>query len=145
MMQFVQSKTALCIDHGRRGYGIGYTSQTVDGKTTGMHRQVYLKRYGHIPEGMVVRHTCNNPRCINPLHLLVGTHTDNMRDAIRARTHVSVRNAFTADKLAQAVALHQSGMSNRSIAKVLNVAHTTINKHLRGHHENAGRTRGAIE
>jgi hypothetical protein len=35
-----------------------------------------------IPEGMIIRHLCNNPRCINPEHLAIGTHYDNVQDRV---------------------------------------------------------------
>lgn len=44
------------------------------------HRVSYQVWVGPIPEGMVVRHGCDNPRCVNPNHLSVGTMKDNMAD-----------------------------------------------------------------
>lgn len=48
-----------------------------------LHRFVYYNYKGEIPEGMVIMHTCDNPKCINPRHLEVGTQGDNVRDASR--------------------------------------------------------------
>ncbi len=45
------------------------------------HRVSYEMRKGPIPTGMVVRHNCDNPNCVNPKHLSVGTQKDNMQDA----------------------------------------------------------------
>lgn len=45
-----------------------------------MNRYVYGLYKGDIPEGMVVMHTCDNPSCINPDHLEIGTQQDNIRD-----------------------------------------------------------------
>lgn len=48
-----------------------------------MHRFIYEECFGEILEGNVIRHKCDNPKCINPEHLEQGTHTDNMRDAMK--------------------------------------------------------------
>lgn len=54
-------------------------------KAVRAHRYAYERWKGPIPEGMVVMHSCDNPPCINPAHLSLGTKLDNNRDAASKR------------------------------------------------------------
>ena len=51
-------------------------------KSFALHRLMYKYCYGKTPQDLCVCHSCDNPRCINPEHLWIGTHTDNRFDCI---------------------------------------------------------------
>lgn len=61
----------------------GYVRLTRNKKSVYLHRYVYELYIGEIPEGLIVRHKCDNSKCINPEHLEIGTHKDNTQDMIK--------------------------------------------------------------
>jgi hypothetical protein len=71
-----------CTSHSANNGGIGYPQIARNGKHYRLSRYMYEKHIGEIPENMMVRHKCDNRLCINPDHLELGTHKDNMRDMI---------------------------------------------------------------
>ena len=58
----------------------GYGQLTDNYKKKSAHRASYELHIGPIPDGLYVCHTCDNPGCVCPDHLFVGTNTDNLRD-----------------------------------------------------------------
>jgi hypothetical protein len=63
-------------------------------ETGGAHQKVFELYKGEIPEGKIIRHKCDTPKCVNPDHLEIGTKKDNRRDFMerhpRAKELVSI-------------------------------------------------------
>lgn len=58
----------------------GYGHLYLDGVYFKAHRYAFLSHYGHLDENLVIMHSCDNPLCVNPIHLSQGTQADNSED-----------------------------------------------------------------
>lgn len=95
----------------------GYPRSVINGNSNGkVHREVFFLFNGYYPP--VVRHTCDNPKCINPEHLIGGGPVDNVNDCLsRGRFKSQV---FEEDKQV-VLALRNEGFTMKQIAEKLNI------------------------
>ena len=127
-----------CIDHGQKGSGMGYGVGRFKGVTIKMHRKAYIVANNLTIadiEGMHVRHKCDNPRCINPEHLELGTRQDNMDDMKRrGRSPNTKGERNTKAKLTWDIvkAIRESSASLSVLANKYGVGRTTISDIKRG-------------
>jgi DNA-binding transcriptional regulator YiaG len=126
-------------EHGSNGYG----AIKVDGKSMPAHRYSYQRFVGEIPVGMFVCHRCDNPSCVNPYHLFLGTHQDNTDDKVRKNRQAKGKKLAEAQyenrpkgelngnsKLSQDEVnqIRSLNMSQRKIAKIFGVSQPLISK-----------------
>ena len=116
-----------CIEWQGALHHSGYGVITVEGKAKRVHRVAYEVAYGSIPNGLLLRHTCNNKICCNPAHLIPGTHAENMKDMIEAGHSLKGEMHHKA-KLTEADVLNIRADSRpqREIAKHYGVSQGTI-------------------
>ncbi len=90
----------------------------IRGRTITAARVVWEEEFGDIPDGMCVCHTCDNPKCVRPDHLFLGSHADNMADkAQKGRaTRRGGRRKLTDEQVIELRTLHANGMSYRCLA-----------------------------
>lgn len=99
------------------------------------HRASWQINYGPIPNGLYVLHKCDNPTCVRPNHLFLGTQGDNLNDmyskerqsdrnyARGTRQHLAKLNDASVREIRE---MHQEGFSYFDIARVYGVSVTAV-------------------
>jgi hypothetical protein len=99
------------------------------------HRVAYELYVGPIPPGLCVCHHCDNPPCVRPSHLFLGTHKENSEDMVRkGRSTKGIKNPMARLTPEKVKAIRACvGMTQREIAEKFGVAQNTINHVLLNH------------
>jgi hypothetical protein len=108
----------------------GYGSIYMNGKNVRAHRAAYLLHIGKIPSGINVLHRCDVPSCVNPKHLFLGTHTDNMQDKVekgRCNALIGIENPRAKISERDVIEIRRRhGERQTSLAKEFNVSQSSI-------------------
>lgn len=113
----------------------GYGTIRVGGKTTIASRFSYALVNGPIPEGLIICHKCDNPPCVNPSHLFLGTHLDNCIDKYIKKRNVNVKgekSGMSKITREQADMIRVSKESLRELGKKLGMTYGNVGKIRRG-------------
>ena len=106
----------------------GYGEFWFNNKRCRAPRVSYELNKGPIPEGMIVRHSCDNPPCVNPAHLSLGTDKDNMQDALsRGRSVGSGRRLHPDERIEIGRRLNK-GEPRKSVQERFKVSTRTLDR-----------------
>lgn len=134
LMQFKKNDIDLCWlwegDKRPNGKGILYGRFTIEnGKGTSAHRYSYKFFNGDIPDNLFICHKCDTPLCVNPNHLFLGSHKENMKDMVnKNRSYKGRGEKKSISKLTnkQASEIRQSDDKRENLAKKYNVSLSCI-------------------
>jgi hypothetical protein len=103
----------------------------------GAHRFSYERYKGNIPEGIYVCHHCDNPGCVNPDHLFLGTPLDNMQDMIKkgrdrkAKGETSGTHKLKEKDIKNIRKLSKEGKNYKEISEIFGIHRSTVGQIVR--------------
>lgn len=121
----------VCTSHTKNE--AGYPVIKRGGRTTVLIKHLYEEAHGLIPAGLVVRHTCDRPSCINVEHAVLGTHAENVADRVRrGRSARGEQNGRAKLDERKVRAIRRSKQTPTALARKYGVNHKTITSILEG-------------
>jgi len=117
--------------HTMRGYG--QIRAPGRGRRLLAHRLAYELEFGAIPTGFLVLHHCDNPPCVNPRHLFLGTLSDNNKQPyLRGRGHPP--SAKITPQIADSIRQDRirENLSTRTLTRKYDLSYAHINRIIRG-------------
>lgn len=120
------------------GYGqFRYDSRTM----ITAHRFSYIVHNGEFDRKLLVCHTCDTPKCVNPKHLFLGTSQDNVTDMMNKGRHSpgvqpkgvdNPKSKMTKELVLEFRKMHKSGVSFEKLSKIYGISHESIRRAVRG-------------
>lgn|SRR6266850_556922 len=104
------------------------------GRNLRANRVAWQLKYGKIPEGKLVLHSCDNKRCVRPSHLFLGTHQDNMDDMVKKGRSLKMDETFarrfpcklSVEKAKEIRTLHSTGVQQKTLAEKFSVSRALV-------------------
>lgn len=122
----------------------GYGQLKIKGRQVGAHRVAWVLTNGPIADGLYVCHHCDNPICVRPDHLFVGTNSDNQKDAVKkGRNKIAAHRArgmsnhaakITLEMSARIIEMSRQGIPKMRIGRELGVSPRQILDVVQGKH-----------
>jgi hypothetical protein len=128
------NKTEGCWNWTGAKHKFGYGAFNVQGKVYTTHVYSWFLAHGHFPpKGKEVMHLCDNPSCVNPNHLKLGTHRENMIDCfLKGRNSKGeMKSKLTEDEVKAIRALYKpysKKYSSYKLAQIFKVSHQNISE-----------------
>jgi len=136
-----ENKNSGCLEWTRclntDGYPRAIFGTNANGK---VHRVVYELYNKRDIKGLVVRHKCDNPKCINPLHLDIGFPKDNIRDMderqrrgnskLSHKEVLAIRDLYTSGNYLQKDLAKMFGIDHRTVSSIICFTHFKHVKHM---------------
>lgn len=117
----------------------GYGRFTINGKQTTSNRAALIMSGVEVPVGFDACHTCDNPPCVNPNHLYVGTRSQNLLDMSRRGRHPKQNLGerdwsakFSDAEVDKWFEKHENGISFKQIARESGAHPSTVSRTIRG-------------
>ncbi len=123
-----------CLEWTRCLNSDGYPRSSWNGSSNGkVHRIVWELVNKESAENKVIRHLCNNPKCINPLHLKAGTPAENMNDRDLAGRH-GASKISSKDVNTICLLYHTKQYTQKEIGSLFGINPRTVSSIIKGNH-----------